>query len=132
MSPILKTLSTRRSALGLLAAGLMLAAAAPYAYAHHGWAWTTGGNIELTGAIVETRLGNPHGILIVDVNGERWTVEVGQPWRNERAGVRDGDLAPGVEIRAIGEPAADMAEKRLKVERFYLGDREYVLYPNRD
>jgi len=123
--------STRRTTLGLAFVALMLAAA-PTALAHHGWAWTTGGNIELTGEIVETRLGNPHGILIVDVNGERWTVEVGQPWRNERAGVRDGDLAPGVEIRAIGEPAADMAEKRLKVERFYLGDREYDLYPNRD
>lgn len=130
-------IETRRTAVLkalLLASALGATALAPLstAWAHHGWAWTTGGNIELTGAIVETRLGNPHGILIVDVNGERWTVEVGQPWRNERAGVRDGDLAPGVEIRAIGEPAADMAEKRLKVERFYLGDREYVLYPNRD
>ncbi|MEQ8602599.1 MAG: DUF6152 family protein [Marivibrio sp.] len=123
---------SRRAALALGAAALLLAVATPGAMAHHGWAWTTGGNIELTGEIVETRLGNPHGILIVDVNSERWTVEVGQPWRNSRAGLEDGDLAPGVEIRAIGEPAADMAEKRLKVERFYLGDKEYDLYPNRD
>lgn len=99
--------------------------------AHHGWAWTTGGNIELTGEITNVRLGNPHGILNVDVDGETWTVEVGQPWRNERAGLKDGDLADGVEIRAIGEPAADASEKRLKVERLYLGDREYVLYPDR-
>jgi hypothetical protein len=68
----------------------------------------------------------------VDAGGEVWTVEVGQPWRNDRAGVKDGDLAPGVEIRAIGEPSADTDERRLKVERFYLGDREYVLYPERD
>jgi hypothetical protein len=66
------------------------------------------------------------------VEGELWIVEVGQPWRNERAGLRDGDLAKGVEIRAIGEPAADASEKRLKAERFFLGDREYVLYPERD
>ena len=26
--------------------------------AHHGWAWTTGGNIELTGLIKSARLGN--------------------------------------------------------------------------
>jgi len=102
------------------------------ALAHHGWAWTTGGNIELTGVIKSVRLGNPHGLLKVDVDGETWTVEVGQPWRNERAGLEEGDLAQGVEIRAIGEPAADPAAKRLKVERLFVGDREYVLYSNRD
>jgi hypothetical protein len=102
------------------------------AQAHHGWRWTTGGNIELTGIIEEAKLGNPHGILTVDADGESWTVEVGQPWRNDRAGLEDGDLAPGVEIRAIGEPAAEPEERRLKVERLFIGDREYVLYPNRD
>ena len=102
------------------------------AFAHHGWSWTTGGNIELTGVIKSVRLGNPHGILEVDAEGEIWTVEVGQPWRNERAGLKDGDLAEGVEIRLIGEPAEDASDKRLKVERLFIGDREYVLYPGRD
>ena len=71
-------------------------------------------------------------VLQVDVEGEVWTVEVGQPWRNERAGLKDGDLAEGVEIRAIGQPAADISEKRMKVERLFLENREYNLYPNRD
>jgi hypothetical protein len=100
--------------------------------AHHGWAWTSGENIELVGEITEVKLGNPHGLLKVDVDGEVWTVEVGQPWRNARAGLKDGDLAEGVRIRVIGEPSANPAEKRLKVERLFLGDREYVLYPDRD
>lgn len=102
------------------------------ALAHHGWAWTTGENMELTGVIKEAELGNPHGQLQLDVDGEMWTVEVGQPWRNARAGVKEGDLAKGVEIRAIGEPSADASERRLKAERFFIGDREYVLYPDRD
>ena len=102
------------------------------ALAHHGWSWTTGGNIELIGLIKAVKLGNPHGILEVDADGEVWTVEVGQPWRNEQAGLKDGDLAEGVEIRAIGEPAADPSEKRMKAEKLFLGDREYILYPNRD
>lgn len=102
------------------------------ASAHHGWAWTTGENIELTGIIEETKLGNPHGVLKVDVDGEVWTIEVGQPWRNQRSGLREGDLAKGVEIRAIGEPSADPAEKRLKAERLFLGGHEHVLYPDRD
>ena len=113
---------------------LALAGLAPAgaALAHHGWAWTTGDNIELTGVIQAARLGNPHGILEVDVEGETWTVEVGQPWRNERAGLKDGDLAPGVEIRAIGEPAAEPDARRVKAERLFLGTREFQLYPERD
>jgi hypothetical protein len=99
---------------------------------HHGWSWTTGENMELTGVIKEVRLGNPHGILKVEVDGKMWTIEVGQPWRNERAGLKDSDLSEGVEIRVIGEPPADTADRRLKVERLFLGHREYVLYPDRD
>ena len=99
---------------------------------HHGWSWTTGKNTELSGVIKKVRLGNPHGILEVEVKDEMWTIEVGQPWRNERAGLKDGDLSEGVEIRVIGEPAADSSDKRLKAERLFLGDREYILYPDRD
>jgi hypothetical protein len=117
-------------AIAMLALGL--AAQGGAAMAHHGWAWTTGGNIELTGVITSVRLGNPHGILEVDVAGETWTVEVGQPWRNERAGLKDGDLVEGVEIRAIGEPSGDASERRLKVTHFYIDGQEYVLYPGRD
>lgn len=116
---------------GLTAAIFLLLQALPAA-AHHGWSWTTGGNIELTGVIKTVKLGNPHGVLTVDVEGEEWTVEVGQPWRNERAGLKDGDLANGVEIRAIGQPAANASEKLLKVEKLYIGGQEYNLYPDRD
>ena len=115
----------------LLASGLVVGSGG--ALAHHGWAWTTGANVELVGVIQTVRLGNPHGILEVDAaGGERWTVEVGQPWRNKRAGLKDGDLAQGVAIRVVGEPAADPADKRLKAERLFLGGREFVLYPDRD
>jgi len=109
-----------------------LAAPAGQGIAHHGWSWTTGGNIELTGIIKTARLGNPHGVLEVDVEGEIWTLEVGQPWRNKRAGLKDGDLAVGVEIKAIGEPSDDTSRKLLKAERLFLGKREYILYPDRD
>ena len=102
------------------------------AAAHHGWAWTTGQNIDMTGTIRKVRLGNPHGQLEVEVDGKTWVFEVGQPWRNERAGLKDGDLAEGVVVRAIGEPAANPGDLRLKVERLYLGEREHILYPDRD
>jgi len=102
------------------------------ALAHHGWAWTTGGNIELTGIITSAKLGNPHGVLQVDLEGQIWQVEVGQPWRNEQAGLKDGDLAEGVEVKIVGEPSANIEDKLMKAERIYIGGQEYNLYPNRD
>lgn len=101
------------------------------ASAHHGWRWTTGNNIELTGTIVEAKLGNPHGILNVQVNDDNWTIEVGQPWRNEQAGLKPGDLAPGVEITAVGEPSNDPQQRVLKAERLRIGETLYELYPER-
>ena len=118
----------------LFSAALIVGLTVPMvgALAHHGWSWTTGGNIDLSGIIKVVRLGNPHGILKIDVEDEVWTVEVGQPWRNRRAGLKDGDLAEGVEIRVIGEPAADGSARRIKVERLFLRNQEYILYPGRD
>ncbi|MEQ9200911.1 MAG: hypothetical protein RLN80_13065, partial [Rhodospirillales bacterium] len=52
------------------------------AHAHHGWRWTADGNVEVIGIVKSATLGNPHGVLILDVEGEEWTAEVGQPWRN--------------------------------------------------
>ena len=114
----------------LLALGLSLQAG--QAVAHHGWSWTTGKNIDLTGIVKTVQLGNPHGVLTVDVEGEVWTVEVGQPWRNTRAGLKDGDLREGVETRVIGEPSENLSDRLLKGERLFLGGREYILYPDRD
>lgn len=121
---------TRRSLALVLT--LMLIGPSGAALAHHGWSWTTGDNIELTGIVTAVQLGNPHGLLTVDVEGESWTVEVGQPWRNERAGLKEGDLAKGVEIRAIGEPSTNLEDRLLKAERLFIGDREFELYPERD
>lgn len=105
---------------------------ATVALAHHGWSWTTGGNVEIFGIIKTAKLGNPHGVLEVDAEGDTWTVEVGQPWRNQRAGLKDGDLAPGVEVRIIGEPSANINDRLAKAERVFIGTKEYILYPDRN
>ena len=118
----------------LLAASILLgiALSAGGVLAHHGWSWTTGGNIDLFGIIKTAQLGNPHGVLQVDAEGDVWTVQVGQPWRNERAGLKDGDLAVGVEIRIIGQPSVAPSRRLMKAEKLFLGKREYNLYPGRD
>lgn len=128
---------TRRSflVLGCLA-GLLALFLGPLglrrALAHHGWRWAEDGNFELTGVIKAVRLGNPHGILTVDAEGEEWTVEVGQPWRNERAGLTDDMLAVGREVTISGARSADHAQKLVKAERVIFGGQVYNLYPDRD
>ncbi len=113
-----------------LCLGLLLAAAP--ALAHHGWGWTEGDNTELTGTITSARLVNPHGRLTLDVDGEEWLVEVGQPWRNQRAGLTDEMLSEGRTITVVGERSADPDERRLKAERVYIDGKEHALYPHRD
>ena len=34
-------------------------------------------------------------------------------------------------MRFVGEPSADLSKKRMKAERIYIKDREFVLYPKR-
>ena len=93
------------------------AVAASAAQAHHGWTWAEDVTIDLTGVIKSARLGNPHGILKLDVKGEEWTVEVGQPWRNQRAGLKDSMLAKGVELTVHGNRAKDPKLKVIKAAR---------------
>lgn len=126
-------MTTRRDILAAGGAALLLAATAALpAAAHHGWRWAEDGNFELTGIIKTAQLGNPHGLLTVDVEGEDWTVEVGQPWRNERAGLTDAMLAPGQEITVSGARSADPADKRVKAERIYIDGQLHNLYPERN
>jgi hypothetical protein len=120
------------SPLHVLSFALLMIAGLATANAHHGWSWTTGKNIKLTGVIEEARLGNPHGVLKVKVEDEVWTVEVGQPWRNQRAGLTDADFAKGNEMTFYGEPSSKIEDRRLKVERLEKSGKMFELYPRRD
>lgn len=99
--------------------------------AHHGWGWATGEEFEVTGTIVDIRLGNPHGEVDILVDGVRWVVEVGQPWRNERVGL-DGELVKGRQITVHGHRSADESANLVKAERVVIDGRDYNLYPNRE
>ena len=101
------------------------------AMAHHGWRWTEDGKFELVAVVEKATLGNPHGVLIMDAEGEKWTAEVGQPWRNKRAGLTSEMMAVGAELTIIGKRSADPKEKRVKAERIVIKGKNYDLYPER-
>ena len=100
--------------------------------AHHGWGWATDEEFELTGKITKVKLGNPHGEMHLDANGEVWLVEIGQPWRNEQAGLTDELLAIGTEVTVHGHRSIDPDEKLMKAERLIIAGKDYNLYPDRE
>ena len=107
------------------------AAFATDGFAHHGWTWAEAENFELTGVIKSAKLGNPHGLLTVTAKDGDWTVEVGQPWRNKRAGLEDSMLAKGVELTILGNRPKDRKLKVLKANRVVIKGKAYDLYPER-
>ena len=101
------------------------------ASAHHGWEWAEEANSELAGQIVAAKLGNPHGELTLDVNGVKWVVEVGQPWRNAQAGLKDEMLVKGVTLTVSGHRHTDPNKKVFKAERVVIDGKKFDLYPDR-
>ena len=102
------------------------------ASAHHGWGWATDEEFELTGKVTGVKLGNPHGELSLDVKGEAWLVEIGQPRRNERAGLTEDLLAVGTKVTVHGHRSANRDEKLMKAERLIIAGKDYNLYPDRE
>ena len=108
-----------------------IATAATGALAHHGWSWAEGETFRLTGVIKSAKLGNPHGMLKVTAKDGEWTVEVGQPWRNARAGLKDSMFKKGAEMTFVGNRATDKKLKVLKAVRIIINGKNHDLYPER-
>ncbi|MGE0282802.1 MAG: DUF6152 family protein [Rhizobiaceae bacterium] len=101
------------------------------AFAHHGWSWTKDGFFELKGKILAVYVGNPHATLDVDVEGEKWRVELAPPGPTMSAGFTEDVAKPGDEVTAIGNRSQDENEKRMKAVRVIVGGKTYDVYPSR-
>lgn len=99
--------------------------------AHHGWGWATDEEFEITGRITDVRLGNPHGEVTILVEGRTWLVEIGQPWRNERAGLTEALLQNGRTITVHGHRSSRKDQRLVKAERVVIDGKGYNLYPDR-
>jgi hypothetical protein len=122
--------SKPRTWLALLALALGMVVP-PVAVAHHGWGWASDEEFVLTGKIVAVKLGNPHGEVTVDAQGGKWLIEVGQPWRNERAGLTTSLLSVGRVITVHGHRSVKQNERLMKAERVVIDGKSYNLYPDR-
>jgi len=111
----------------LAGAGLLPAAA----LAHHGWAWAEDEEFTLEGVLRGARLGNPHGELAVAAADGMWIAEIGQPWRNERAGLTDDMLVPGLALTLEGHRSRNPEERVMKAERVIVAGKLHDLYPDR-
>ncbi len=117
----------------LLIAASLIAAALPAmpAAAHHGWAWATNEEFQLSGVVKRVRHGNPHGEMLLGTPQGDWTVEIGQPWRNEQAGLAPALVKPGTRLTIHGHRSARKNERLMKAERFVIAGKSYNLYPER-
>lgn len=110
---------------------LIAAAGVAPALAHHGWAWATDEEFQLSGVAQQVRNGNPHGVMTLSTPSGEWRVEIGQPWRNEQAGLTDQVLKPGTRLTVHGHRSARKDERLMKAERLVIGGKSYNLYPDR-
>ena len=120
-----------RKAVAALAILTISLSSVGYVSAHHGWGWATDEEFSITGEITAVGLGNPHGEVTLKVGNDHWIVEVGQPWRNERAGLTEELLRPGQTMTVHGHRSANLKELLIKAERIVIDGRDYNLYPDR-
>lgn len=66
------------------------------------------------------------------MKGEKWVIEVGQPWRNERAGLAPEMFSNGRVIAIHGHRSAKQSERLVKAERVIIDGKSYNLYPDRE
>jgi hypothetical protein len=114
-------------------AGAVILGCAPIApiAAHHGWGWATGEEFELAGTVKSVRHVNPHGVMLLATRAGEWTVEIGQPWRNDQAGLTPQLLRPGTRLLVHGHRSARKGERLMKAERIIIAGKSYNLYPDR-
>jgi hypothetical protein len=124
----MRVIALSRRALVVMCAATLFAAPT---LAHHGWAWTDEEKFELTGAIQEVFIGNPHAVLTVEADDGVWTVELAPPSRTRAAGFDESAAHVGDQVTAIGNRSSDHSEKRMKAVQLVVNGKTFDIYPDR-
>lgn len=87
------------------------------ASAHHGWgSYDAGKVIVIDGKVLESAYEFPHGEMIMEYQGKKWTVTLAPPSRMQSRGLARDDIAVGKTIKAEGYPST-ARENEMRAER---------------
>lgn len=97
-----------RKRLGLCAA-VCAALVAPASQAHHSFAvyFDPDAEVTITGTVQQFRFTNPHGTVVVDVDGQQWRAETNAPVVLRRRGWDRSSIRPGETVTISGWRARD-------------------------
>ncbi len=99
----------------LFAAAAILAAGT--ASAHHGWgSYDASKVVVIEGKVLESAYEFPHGEMIMELNGKKWTVTLAPPSRMQSRGLARDDIAVGKTLKAEGYPST-VRENEMRAER---------------
>jgi len=92
--------------------GLILAALATTAFAHHSGAGFSKDTKEISGTVKEFQFTNPHSwiqVMVTDASGKtvEWSVEWGSPNQLGREGYRPSTFPPGAKVKIKLHPMAN-------------------------
>jgi len=106
---------------GTIAVAALLAAGA--AAAHHGWgSYDASKTVILEGPILQSSYEFPHGEVVIELNGVRWTATLAPPSRMQTRGLARGDVEVGKRIKAEGYPST-VHQNEMRAERVTVGTR---------
>ncbi|WP_226562262.1 DUF6152 family protein [Salipiger thiooxidans] len=112
---------------GVFASGFLATTAA----SHHGWSWAEGELSEMTGTIQEISFAPPHPSLVVEVDGQTWQVDLGNPNQTQRSGFAQGSAVAGDEVTILGNRSLEESENLIKAVRITIDGQSYDMYPER-
>jgi hypothetical protein len=100
--------------------------------AHHGWGGYNDAQFELTGTVeTAVSLAGPHATMRVRANGQVWDVVLAPSARTERAGLKEGIIPLGAEVKVSGHRHRDPNKFEIKTERVSWNGRTFNVYPDR-
>jgi len=115
-----------------LAAAAAIAAVLPVA-AHHGWSGNASEEFELVGTVAQgVSLAGPHATMKVRADGQVWDITLAPGPRTERAGLKEGVIPVGAEVKVHGHRNRDPKRFEVKTERVTWNGKTFNVYPDRD
>jgi len=123
-------MQTRRS-VGMVLSALVLSALP--ATAHHGWAGNAAEEFELSGTVESgVSLAGPHATMKVRSQGQVWEITLAPPARTQNAGLKEGVIPVGAQVKVHGHRNMDPKRFEIKTERVTWNGKTFNVYPDRD